>query len=267
MFTLTFSYVFILFITYSIIGWMCEVIYCGILAKKFINRGFLHGPWCPVYGFGALCIIGLLTPFKRHIYILYPAAFVITGLVEYATGWLLETLFNTKWWDYSKRNFNIKGRVCLGNLLLFALGGTLAVMFVHPFFLRILDGIPVRTQQYAAFGILIFFIVDLAATLKKLVNFTEYVAALQDFAESLKERYENEPWFASQSISEMFAAVKHRAQLKQGEISERLLNKIDSLSERKAAVERFIKKFPSLQNAAHPFSIQHIKEQLKKRLK
>ena len=176
-------------------------------------------------------------------------------------------LFHTKWWDYSDKKFNIKGRVCLGNLLLFALGGTLAVMFVHPFFLRILDGIPVRTQQYAAFGILIFFIVDLAATLKKLVNFTEYLAALQDFAESLKERYENEPWFASQSISEMFAAVKHRAQLKQGEISERLLNKIDSLSERKAAVERFIKKFPSLQNAAHPFSIQHIKEQLKKRLK
>lgn len=102
-----------------------------------------------------------------------------------------------------------------------------------------------------------FFIVDLAATLKKLVNFTEYLAALQDFAESLKERYENEPWFASQSISEMFAAVKHRAQLKQGEISERLLNKIDSLSERKAAVERFIKSFRRCKMQPTPFDSAH----------
>ncbi|MGI5172014.1 putative ABC transporter permease [Treponema sp. OMZ 840] len=267
MFTITFSRLFLLFIIYSTVGWICEVIYCGTLAHKFINRGFLHGPWCPVYGFGGLLVIGLLRPFKNNLYILYPAAFLITGILEYITGWLLEILFNTKWWDYSQRKFNIKGRVCLWNLLLFAAGGSIAVMFVHPHIAACVDNLSQRVRQYAALGLLAVFAADLALTLHKLVNFTEYLTRLEDFAESLKERYENEAWFKSQSLTDMFAAVKERSRMRKGEISERILQKIDSFSQRYPAVERFFKKFPSIQNKKRILSIEHIKAKINSRFK
>lgn len=266
MFTDTFSRLCLLFTVYSMAGWISEVIYCGSIEKRFINRGFLHGPWCPVYGCGGLLVIGLLEPFKDNIFILYPAAFVITGVLEYLTGWLLESLFNTKWWDYSERKFNIKGRVCLRNLLLFAAGGSVAVMFVHPHIAAFIDSLSARIRQYAALGLTAVFSVDFALTLRKLTDFTEYLTRLEDFAESLKERYESETWFKSQSLDEMFTTVKERAHLRKGEISERILQKIDSFSERYPSAERFFAKFPSIQNKKRLLAIQHIKRRIRTRL-
>lgn len=267
MFASTFSRLFLLFTVYSIAGWISEVIYCGSIEKRFINRGFLHGPWCPVYGFGGLLVIGLLEPFKDNIFILYPAAFVITGILEYLTGRLLESLFHTKWWDYSERKFNIKGRVCLRNLLLFAAGGSIAVMFVHPRIAFVIDSFSPRIRQYTALALSAVFAVDFALTLRKLIDFTEYLTRLEDFAESLKERYETEAWFKSQSLDEMFTTIKERARTRKGEISERILQKIDSFSERYPAAERFFTKFPSIQNKKRFLAIRHIKQRIRTRLK
>ena len=266
MLTNTLSGLFLLFVVYSTIGWICEVIYCGSIEKRFINRGFLHGPWCPVYGFGGLLVIGLLEPFKNNIFILYSAAFVITGILEYLTGWLLESLFNTKWWDYSERKFNIKGRVCLQNLLLFAAAGSIAVLFVHPHIAFVIDSLSARTRQYTAFGLSAFFAVDFALTLRKLTDFTEYLTRLEVFVESLKEHYEHEIWFKSQSAAEMFQAVKEHSLIRKGEISDRILQKIDSFSEHYPAAERFFAKFPSMQNKKRLFAIQHIKQRIRTRL-
>ena len=245
---------------------MCEVIYCGFFEHRFINRGFLHGPWCPVYGFGGLFVIGLLTPFKSNIFILYPAALIVTGVLEYLTGWILETLFNTKWWDYSERRFNIKGRICLWNLLLFAAGGSITVIFVHPRIAAVIDKLSPLIRQYTALGLSAVFIFDLALTLRTLVNFTEYLTRLEEFAESLKERYENETWFKSQSLDEMFTTVKEHALMRKGEISERILQKIDSFSEHYPAAERFFTKFPSIQSKKRFWAMPHIKQRIRTRL-
>ncbi|WP_428768256.1 putative ABC transporter permease [Treponema sp. HNW] len=266
MLTQTFSDLFLLFVVYSTIGWICEVIYCSFFERRFINRGFLHGPWCPVYGFGGLLVIGLLTPFKNNIFILYPAALIITGALEYLTGWILESLFHTKWWDYSQRRFNIKGRVCLWNLLLFAAGGSIAVIFVHPHIAGLIGSFSSRARQYAAIGLSAVLCFDFALTLRRLTDFTEYLTRLEDFAESLKERYESETWFKSQSLEEMFETVKEYARIRKGEISERILQKIDSFSERYPSAERFFAKFPSMQNKKRILSIQHIKRRIKERL-
>ena len=109
-----FSYYFLLFFIYSFIGYICEVIYCFILDKgKFQNRGFLYGPYCPIYGFGAIAIIVLLSKYEQYPIVLFVMGAIVASIIEYITSYLMEKIFNNKWWDYSNKKFNINGRICL----------------------------------------------------------------------------------------------------------------------------------------------------------
>ena len=124
--------VFLLFLCYSFLGWACETVYCSIGKRKFVNRGFLNGPLCPVYGFGALAVLYFLRPVSDNIPLLFVSGMVLTSVIEYITGYLLEKLFATKWWDYSSRRFNIHGRVCLRNSLMFGVLSVVAVRVIDP---------------------------------------------------------------------------------------------------------------------------------------
>ena len=120
------------FITYSFIGWCCESLYCSIGTRKWINRGFLNGPFCPVYGFGAIIILLALQYIPNHFLIVFLAGMVLTSILEYITGWGMEKIFHTRWWDYSGRRFNIHGRVCLLNSTLFGLLCVFLHFYIHP---------------------------------------------------------------------------------------------------------------------------------------
>ena len=122
----------LLFLCYSFLGWACETVYCSIGKRKFVNRGFLNGPLCPVYGFGALAVLYFLRPVSDNIPLLFVSGMVLTSVIEYITGYLLEKLFATKWWDYSSRRFNIHGRVCLRNSLMFGALSVVAVRVIDP---------------------------------------------------------------------------------------------------------------------------------------
>ena len=89
------------FFLYSFFGWLCECIYCSIPAHTFINRGFLAGPYCPIYGCGALAVLHILDPFGFSIPLMFVMGIVVTSALEYVTSWGMEVLFHTKWWDYS----------------------------------------------------------------------------------------------------------------------------------------------------------------------
>ena len=114
---------FLAFLFYSFAGWCCETVYCSVLQGKLVNRGFLNGPLCPVYGFGALLVIFLLQGTQQTPMALFFSGMLVTSVLEYFTSWLLEKLFHMKWWDYSGYIFNIDGRVCLEGLIIFGLGG------------------------------------------------------------------------------------------------------------------------------------------------
>ena len=103
------------FIIYSFAGWVMESIFRSICEKKFINTGFLKGPFCPIYGIGAIIIYVFLSGFKDNIFLLFLMGFIVLSIWEYIVGVLLEKVFNTKYWDYSDHKFNFQGRVCLTN--------------------------------------------------------------------------------------------------------------------------------------------------------
>ena len=131
---------------YSCLGWVCECLYCGIPAGHFINRGFLAGPYCPIYGCGAVLVVYVLEPFQDHIVVLFLAGMILTSILEYVTSYLMEKLFHSKWWDYSNRRFNLHGRICLRNSLLFGVMGIVVVRIVHPFMASLLGRVPLVWQ-------------------------------------------------------------------------------------------------------------------------
>ena len=142
--------VILYFIIYSFLGWCCETVYCSILQKKFVNRGFLYGPLCPMYGCGALLVLYLLRDVRASILPLFLSGMVVTTILEYLTSVLLEKLFHMKWWDYSAMPFNINGRVCLLNSCEFGALSVFVVMVLHPAVTRLVGRIPGPVQLLLA---------------------------------------------------------------------------------------------------------------------
>ena len=120
---LTLECYILLFFTGAFLGWVMEVVCKLIQFGRFINRGFLIGPYCPIYGFGAVLVTALLTPFSASPPAVFVLAMAVCGTLEYLTSYSMEKLFHARWWDYSHRRFNLNGRVCAGTLIPFGLMG------------------------------------------------------------------------------------------------------------------------------------------------
>lgn len=150
----------LLFFTYSFLGWFMESV-GGILdVKKFVNRGFLIGPYCPVYGFGVVLISILLRNYTNDIPALFILSTVICGTLEYATSYFMEKLFNARWWDYSRRRFNINGRICLETLIPFGVAGTTILCIINPFFTKIYMSIPDLARHIVTGILCVLFLID-----------------------------------------------------------------------------------------------------------
>ena len=130
---------FLYFIIYSFLGWLMEVIYSFFSLKKFVNRGFLLGPICPIYGYGVLAIILLIGKDTSDALGVFLKAILICSVLEYFTSFFMEKLFKARWWDYSNRKFNINGRICLETMIPFGILGCLVVYLLHPFVVNMVD--------------------------------------------------------------------------------------------------------------------------------
>jgi len=123
------------FIIYSYIGWVYETIYCSINAGRFVNRGFLYGPVCPIYGACILLMI-LLTGRCRNLISLFLSCALISSVLEYIVSMGMENIYGRRWWNYSDKLLNINGRICLGAAVLFGVSGVLIIRFLHPAIVR-----------------------------------------------------------------------------------------------------------------------------------
>ena len=157
----------LLFFIYAFIGWCIEVVAKIIDDRKFVNRGFLIGPILPIYGIGVLLIL-LVTKQGDNFIIVFLKAIGVCSILEYFTSWIMEVFFKTRWWDYSRRKFNINGRICINTMLPFGILGLLVVYVLNPFFTYIIDHSPYVLNVIIT-GIFVFFILlDFIITLKVL---------------------------------------------------------------------------------------------------
>lgn len=180
-----FEYVLFFFI-YSFIGWCVEVIYAALKSGKFVNRGFLNGCACPIYGAGVILILLCLTPININVFVLFATSVVLTSILEFLTGFVLEKLFHTKWWDYSKEHFNIKGYVCVKYSLLWGIACVIVVDLVHPSIAYCVGKLP-DIALYIICGVLsAAFIVDFIFTVIQLVKHDNNYKTISQICAKLK---------------------------------------------------------------------------------
>lgn len=161
---------FLLFVFYSFLGWLMEVTQGYVRHKKFVNRGFLIGPYCPIYGYGAISMTLLLKGYANDPIVLFVMAIVICSILEYTTSFVMEKLFKIRWWDYSNRKFNINGRICLETMIPFGILGCLMIYFVNPFMFAIIDMIPSNLINIIAVILFIIYLVDNAVSITIISN-------------------------------------------------------------------------------------------------
>lgn len=158
-------YYFLLFLIYSFIGWLIEVIGKLIEKHKFINRGFLIGPICPIYGHGCILMILTLSRYKDNPLVLFVNAIFICSLLEYFTSYFMEKIFKARWWDYSTRKFNLNGRICAETMIPFGILGTLVICVINPIFEYLLNLFNFETIKITAVVLFIIYIIDYTISL------------------------------------------------------------------------------------------------------
>lgn len=177
-----------LFFIYSFLGWVIESIGDTIKKKKFVNRGFLIGPYCPIYGVGVLLITILLAKYKNDIWIIFFMSVLICGTLEYLTSYVMEKLFRARWWDYSKNKFNINGRICLETLIPFGVAGTFIIIIANPFFLKYINMIPDLVMHILSLVFVIGYITDMIVSFKIILNLKEMSKEFKDNTVEISEK-------------------------------------------------------------------------------
>lgn len=162
---------FMLFIIYAFLGWLMEVIGQLVIKHRFVNRGFLIGPICPIYGWGCLILTYMLDRYKSNLVVLFVMAIVICSILEYLTSYFMEKIFKTRWWDYSDKRFNLNGRICLETMVPFGFLGCLVVCVINPFIVRMLSSVNETIMLVIVIVLLITFIVDNILSFKIIFNF------------------------------------------------------------------------------------------------
>lgn len=131
-----------LFFIYAFLGWCAEVSYHAVVTGKFINRGFLNGPVCPVYGIGALSVLFLLKPFQKNLFLLFLFSVILTSVLEFLVGFLLEKIFHARWWDYSEEPFHLGPYLCLKFSLMWGFACVFVIKFLQPLALHGISFLP-----------------------------------------------------------------------------------------------------------------------------
>lgn len=178
---------FLIFFIYSIIGWIIESTYVSFLEKKKINRGFLIGPYCPIYGLGSLIMILYLEQYKENIITVFFLAIVICSILEYITSYLMEKIFHARWWDYSNEKFNLNGRICGKNSLLFGLGSIIVIYFIHPILSQIETKIPPTILLKIVIVSLIIFIIDTITSFNVINKLKKTITTIDTKKDSTQE--------------------------------------------------------------------------------
>lgn len=174
-----------LFLIYAFLGWCVEVCFVAVTTGKVVNRGFLNGPVCPIYGVGMLGALLLLEPISGNLLLLFLLGMLLCTLVELVGGWILERAFHTRWWDYSDKPLNLGGFVCLGFSIMWGFAVTFAVRLIHPLILTGVNWLP-QILGWILIGIFYaLFLTDFVLTLITVIGLRKRLGELEKVGEAL----------------------------------------------------------------------------------
>ena len=155
------------FVIYSMLGWLVESIYMSFCNKKITNRGFAKGPFCPIYGFGAVIGNLILTPLRHHRLTLYFAGAISATFFEFLVGMMMIRLLGELWWDYNEKPFNYKGIVCLESTVAWGFYAIGVVCYLNDFVYGMIDRMNMNIVVHVVSGILLIAVIDYIVQLLK----------------------------------------------------------------------------------------------------
>lgn len=265
------------FFVYGFLGWCTEVIFAAFKQHRFVNRGFLNGPICPIYGVGVTLVIACLEAFQSNLLLLYISSVILVTVLEGVTGWAMDKLFHNKWWDYSKLPFNIGGYVCLLFSLIWGVACVFIVYFVHPLIHQVLSLIP-HTAGIALIAILgIALLSDIIVTTSAIVKFNQYLERLKHITDELHA-------ISNQIGSELYQNVMHVLDMQESsrqklddvklEVSEEIRMQIVELKTRAQNLgekvpkpaRRLLKAFPKLESKNYKAQLELFRQKLEQHL-
>ena len=270
-------YSILYFFVYGFLGWCTEVIFAAFKQHRFVNRGFLNGPICPIYGVGVTLVIACLEAFQSNLLLLYISSVILVTVLEGVTGWAMDKLFHNKWWDYSKLPFNIGGYVCLLFSLIWGVACVFIVYFVHPLIHQVLSLIP-HTAGIALIAILgIALLSDMIVTTSAIVKFNQYLELLKHITDELHA-------ISKQLGAELYQNVMHVLDMQESsrqklddvklEVSEEIRMQIVELKTRAQNLgekvpkpaRRLLKAFPKLESRNYKAQLELFRQKLEQHL-
>lgn len=222
------------FFIYGFLGWCCEVIYAAIIDGKFVNRGFLNGPICPIYGFGVLFVLTLLEPIRENFLFLFIGSVILTSALEFITGFLLEKVFKMKWWDYSNERFNIHGYICLKFSIIWGLACLIVVDIIHPFFMKAVEINPINIGIITIGILSVLFISDIISTIIGINRTNKYLKLLSKSGSQLRKISES----IGENISDKTIQFTQKSENIKNDVKEKRQKAINDMEKHRAAIQR-----------------------------
>ena len=215
------------FLVYSCLGWCLEVIYAAATTGEIVNRGFLNGPVCPIYGFGMVIVLFTLTPLEHSVLALYIGGVILPSVLELVGGWALYKLYRTRWWDYSDKPFNIGGYICLEFSLLWGVGTIVMMKAIHPVLAGLIELIPPLVGLVLMGLLYAVYAADVVVTAVAASDLARELDALENVADSIHA--------VSDAMSEILGTTAMEADQKMDE--NRLQFKLAAAEARDAAAK------------------------------
>ena len=174
------------FFIYGFLGWCSEVAFAAFKQHSFVNRGFLNGPICPIYGIGVTVVVASLQPYVGNLILLYITSTILVTFLEWLTGFLLEKMFHHRWWDYSEMPLNIGGYVCPLFSAIWGVACVLIVKLIYPFTNKLVSFLPIWLGKFLLVLLSIALIVDICITVQGILKFNKRLALMEDIAKELR---------------------------------------------------------------------------------
>ncbi len=254
---LDFYHVFYYFLLYSFIGWCWEVFYVYLRTGKVVNRGFLSGPFCPIYGFGASAVYIVLDPVANNNFAIFFGGMILATVLEYFTGTIMENLFHAKWWDYSDIKFNLKGRICLPVSIGWGFFSVIMMRIMHPAVKSVVAVLPHAVGNVLMYIIIGYFVADTISAAKAAFNLDKALARMEQAREELREKIENTKLYESKE--ELLAKIEST----QREFEEFLKEKETLIDAKKAFYKEEISDRIEALSEKYPEAAQRTEEAIK----
>ncbi|MDY3988135.1 MAG: putative ABC transporter permease [Massilioclostridium sp.] len=265
------------FFFYSFLGWVMETVLVSTREHRFVNRGFLNGPICPIYGVGMCAIIIFLTPFQGRLTDVFLGGMIVASAIEYFTGWLMEKLFHAKWWDYSDKKFNLQGRICLQISIAWGVLSLTIIQIIQPTVAGLVDQIPVKVGAILLYVLLALLLADCVQSVWAALKLSKKLRSLGQIKQDLHALYESSGLYESgeelkrrlenSRISELFAELsgnKEANQTRKNRIEQLRRKYTLHLGKRSFSQRRLLKAFPTMHTPNLGKVLEELRESLKK---